>query len=102
VLNYFLLQYFNKFWIQKQIDADKILDEAKVDEKKYNTGRTIRGQWLFDGIKRGIQKMFILSISNQSIKTLLPIIRKYVAIGFIIYTDKWRAYDSCRMKIIHI
>lgn len=78
------------------------LDEAKIDKRKYNTGRIIRDQWIFDGIERNTKKVFILSVPNRSIEILLPIIRKYVVPGTTIYTYKWRAYDAIRNENSYI
>jgi len=81
---------------QEQIGGEgKIveLDEAKIGKRKYNSGRLIRGQWVFGGIERNVNKCFIVPVSNRSTETLLPIIKQFVAPGSIIYTDKWRAYD---------
>jgi len=72
------------------------LDEAKIGKRKYNTGRILRGQWVFGGIERGTQKVFVLPVPCRNTETLLPIIRKYVAPGSIIHTDQWRAYDALR------
>lgn len=69
------------------------LDEAKVGKRKYNSGRIIRGQWVFGGIERDSKKFFILPVPNRCSETLLPIIQQHVAVGSIIHTDKWRAYD---------
>jgi len=71
------------------------LDEAKIEKRKYNTGR-ILGQWVFGGIERSTQKVFVLPVPCRNTETLLPIIRKYVAPGSIIHTDQWRAYDALR------
>lgn len=69
------------------------IDEARIGKKKYNTGRIIRSQWVFGGIECDTKKVFVLP--NRSAETLLPLIRKYVAPGSIIHSDKWRAmYDS--------
>lgn len=40
--------------------------------------------------------MFVLPVPTRTAKTLLPIIRKYVAPGTIIHFDKWREYDGLR------
>ncbi|KYQ50243.1 hypothetical protein ALC60_10697, partial [Trachymyrmex zeteki] len=70
------------------------LDKAKVGKRKYNKGRIIEGQWVFGGIERNTKHIFILPVSNRSSSTLLSIIRKYILLDSIIYTDQWRAYKN--------
>lgn len=70
------------------------LDEAKIGKRKYNTGRIIRGQWVFGGIERNTKKVFVLPVSNRNSETLLSMIRKYVLPGTIIHTDMWRGYAA--------
>lgn len=72
------------------------IDEAKIRKRKHNTGRIIQGQWVFGGIERDTKKVFVLPVPNRCSDTLLPIIRKYIAPGSIIHSDKWRAYDALR------
>ncbi|EFN76332.1 Uncharacterized transposase-like protein HI1328.1, partial [Harpegnathos saltator] len=64
--------------------------------RKYNKGRILKGQWVFSGIERETNKIFIVSVPNRRTETLIPIIEKYVAAGSIIHTDSWRAYDVLR------
>lgn len=69
------------------------IDETKIGKRKYNTGRIIRGQWVFREIKRDIKRFFVIPVPNRRAETLIPIIKQYVAPSTIIHTDKWRAYD---------
>lgn len=82
---------------QKQIGGDGIIveiDEAKFGRRKYNRGRLITGQWLFGGIERGTKKIFILPVVSRKAEVLIPIIKKHIAPGSIIYSDCWKAYEQ--------
>lgn len=72
------------------------IDEAKIGKRKFNKGRMLKGQWIFGGIERATNKVFIVPVENRSSKTLLPLIRKYIAPGSIIYSDCWRAYNDLK------
>lgn len=77
---------------------DKIVevDEAKVGKRKYNTGRIIRGQWVFGGIERSSKKFFIVPVADRRSETLILNIKKHIAPGSIIHSDMWRGYDALR------
>ena len=85
-------------------------------------GRRIDGCWVFGGIERldpcsedplqvakgckdrkarkGCKhvagEMFSVIVKNRTKKTLLPLIRKHIAPGTLIISDKWKAYDSIK------
>lgn len=86
-------------WLENkhQIGGNGIIveiDEAKFGRRKYNRGRLITGQWLFGGIERHTKKMFVIPVPSRKSDVLLPLIRKYIAAGSIIYSDCWKAYDQ--------
>lgn len=70
------------------------IDEAKFGKRKYNRGRLIKGQWVLGGIQRSDKATFLLPVPDRSAKTLIRIIRRWVAPGTTIVTDCWRAYNT--------
>ncbi|KAL7745572.1 hypothetical protein ACLKA6_009796 [Drosophila palustris] len=69
------------------------IDEAKVGKRKYNSGRVVKGQWVFGGIERESGDFFILPVEHRDTGTLLAIIQKRVADGSTIMSDCWKAYN---------
>ncbi len=97
------------------------IDESKFDRWKYHCGDCVDGSGVsskctcacmricthmmthdtdsislqvFGGIKwHGKQGAFFIVVEAHDAATLLPIIRKYIALGTIIMSDCWRAYD---------
>ena len=39
-------------------------------------------------------RMFCTFVKNRTKKTLLPLIKKHIALGSIVVSDMWKAYDS--------
>ncbi|XP_032671445.1 uncharacterized protein LOC116844262 [Odontomachus brunneus] len=78
------------------------IDEAKFGRRKYHKGRLITGQWLFGGVERHNDRLFVVSVPDRTLAALIPIIRRYIASGSIIYSDCWRAYDAlCKENYLH-
>lgn len=50
------------------------IDEAKLGKRKYNKRRSIRGQWIFDGIQRSNKRLFIEPGFDRPADTLLIVI----------------------------
>jgi transposase-like protein len=49
--------------------------------------------WLFGGVDRTTKKWFgVLTYDDRTKSKLLPLIKKHVAVGSIIYSDMWSAY----------
>jgi transposase-like protein len=89
---------------QSQIGGDGIIveiDEAKFGRRKYHRGRLITGQWLFGGIERHSKKMFVVPVVSRQAEILLPLIKKYIAPGSIIYSDCWKAYSEINTTYQH-
>jgi len=70
------------------------IDEAKIDKRKYNRDRTLRGQWVFGGYERDSGCIFIIPVEDRTAETLLIEIRNHIAPGSIIYSDCWKAYNN--------
>ncbi|XP_031328992.1 uncharacterized protein LOC116160016 [Photinus pyralis] len=48
---------------------------VEIDERKYNRGRRIEGQWIFGGYERGSGNVFIVPVLDRTTDTLLKLIR---------------------------
>lgn len=75
------------------------IDETFLVRRKYNRGRKVVQTWLFGGVERETKKFFVLPLTEpygekRDRKTLLPIIKKYIQPGSVIYSDGWRAYNT--------
>jgi transposase-like protein len=68
------------------------IDESKVGKHKYNKGHYVEGQWVFGGIEEDSRKCFLVAVSDRSEKTLLPLIKKWIAPELIIISDCWKSY----------
>lgn len=67
--------------------------EAKFGKQKYNRGQYIEGQWIFGGMERNSNKMFLIMVPNQSQENLLDIIKEWVLPGTIIMSNCWKTYN---------
>ncbi|XP_032685602.1 uncharacterized protein LOC116850894 [Odontomachus brunneus] len=74
------------------------INEVKIGHRKYHKGHLITGQWIFGRIERETKKFFIISVKNRKSETLIPIIRRHIAPGSIIYSDSWRIYNALRYE----
>ena len=63
------------------------IDEAKIGKRKYNKGRLIEGQWIFGGIERSTNRLFIEPVCNRSADTLVNVIKKWIKPGTTIMSD---------------
>ena len=70
------------------------LDETKIGHRKYNRGRLRDGVWVFGGLDRGTNDVFLQIVEDRSSDTLVPIIQAMVKPGTTIMTDEWRAYTA--------
>ena len=75
-------------------------------KRKHNRGRCLQTVWVLGGVERDTKKKFIVPLLkdsdggeepenvSRSAENLVPLIKKYILPGRIIYSDKWKAYDS--------
>ena len=71
------------------------IDESKFGKRKYHCGHRVEGQWVFGGREKyNKQRIFMIPVHNRKAKTLIPIIKKWIAPGSIIHSDCWKAYSS--------
>lgn len=89
--------------IENQVQQPKIggpgkrvqIDETKCGKRKYNRGRQIEGHWVIGMIEDGNDdlRLEVCPDNERSAEILVPLIKKHVQEGSIIYTDYWRAYN---------
>ncbi|KAG1044320.1 hypothetical protein G6F43_011469 [Rhizopus delemar] len=96
------------------------IDESKFGKRKYHRGHRVEGVWVLgvvEAIALGTSRVmtvsqengatetrlvpqfkagrrFLCTVPNRNVRTLIPIIRKYVVPGTTIRTDGWRAYSG--------
>ncbi len=70
------------------------IDESKFGKRKYHRGRRVDGVWVFGGIEKGSDKMFLEIVERRDAETLVGIIKKWIRPGSIIHSDCWKAYSS--------
>ena len=70
------------------------VDETLVGNRKYNHGSSVKGKWIFGGVKRGSNQCFLVRCDNnhRDHHVLTPLIKQRVCPGTLIITDGWRAY----------
>ena len=98
-------------WFENQTaiggqDIEVEIDETAIVKRRYNRGRCLQTVWVFGGVERDTKKKFIVPLLkdsdgseepenvSRSAENLVPLIKKYILPGSIIYSDKWKAYDS--------
>eukprot|EP00106_Octopus_bimaculoides_P008966 XP_014776408.1 PREDICTED: uncharacterized protein LOC106873531 [Octopus bimaculoides] len=70
------------------------IDEPKMCKQKCNRGRTSQERWVFGGWDRKDKKGFLVFVPDHSSETLLPLFRRYIKPGTIIYSNCWSAYNG--------
>ena len=75
-------------------DAIVEIDECMIVRRKYNTGRILVGQqqWIFGGIVRGTNEVFIEFVPDRKRDTLFEVLRRRVKNNSLIISDSWRGY----------
>jgi transposase-like protein len=68
------------------------IDESKVGKRKYHKGHYVEGQWIFGGIEEDSRKCFLVTVEDRSEKTLLTLIKKWIAPESVIISDCWKGY----------
>ncbi|CAM2727345.1 unnamed protein product [Rotaria socialis] len=70
------------------------IDESCFGKRKYQSGRLLKSQWVFDGIDINTKKCFMVPVQQCDAVTLLPILTTYVLPGTTIHSDECRAYHA--------
>ncbi len=68
------------------------IDESLLRRRKYNRGRQIDKVWVFGGVQRGTNKVFMVEVPDRTRPTLEPIIEEYIEAGTRIISDGWASY----------
>jgi len=80
-------------------------DESVFRHKpKYHRGRpTTQEFWVFGIVYASVvpSRGYMTLVKNRSVNTLLPIIKKHVKEGSVVYTDCWAAYDNINSIGLH-
>lgn len=85
--------------INKPIGGEGIvveIDECKIWKRKYNKGCLIADQWIFGGVERNTNNVFIVPVENRSSTTLLNIMKQWIKPCSIIISDCWKAYNCLK------
>ncbi|KAM3956862.1 uncharacterized protein ACR2FA_009173 [Aphomia sociella] len=71
------------------------IDKTKFGKRKYNRRIQVEGHWVIGMVEDGSDdlRMEVCPDNEGSAKILVPLIKKHVQEGSIIYTDFWSAYD---------
>ena len=76
------------------------IDEAKFGKRKYGRGKIVEGQWVFGGIDTKIKEAFLVSVVDESSKTLTEINLKWTKQGTTIVSDCWVGFKALKKKSI--
>ena len=70
------------------------IDESKLGKRKCNREKGVEGMWLFGGIERNSEppKCFLVTVSDRTAATLIPIIKGWILPGTKIVSDCWKSY----------
>jgi len=72
------------------------IDESKFGKRKYNKGHRVEGAWVFGGVD-DTRKVFALVVEKRNAKTLIPLIKKFIAKGSNIISDYHGGYNTIAM-----
>ena len=80
--------------------VDTSMQEIQIDEscfgkkQKHHRGSVHNRTWVFGMMERRTRRTIFRVVSQRNRDTLLPIIKENVALGSIITSDAWKAYDT--------
>ena len=86
-------------WFSDQKLIGGVGVEVEIDETLIaRRGRVVKQVWLFGGIERVSKERFVVALTGDGDKrdkaTLVPLIKKYIKPGSIVYSDCWGAYKG--------
>ena len=70
----------------------KEIDESNFRITKYNRGKRKASVWVFGIVERGTNKVYLQVVANRKKRTLLPIIKRFIALGSTVCSDMCKAY----------
>ena len=76
-------------------EGDVEIDESLFGRRcKYHRGNARVGMkvWIFGIISRATNSLILYPVDRRDEETLLPLIKKHVALGARIFSDSWPAY----------
>ncbi|KMQ91627.1 hypothetical protein RF55_8482 [Lasius niger] len=80
------------------------INEAKIEQRKYQRGRVVEGHWLLGMIEDENEdlRLEMCPDNQRTTQVLIPLIQQHMAPGSTIHTDEWRAYNElARCGYIH-
>jgi transposase-like protein len=100
------VKYYRQLVISSLDEEDSVIggpgvvveiDESKLGKRKYHRGHRVEGVWVLGGAERTDERnIFLCSVPDRSVRTLLEIISRHVRPNSIILTDMWRGYAQLR------
>lgn len=71
------------------------VDETKIGKRKHNRGHIVEGAWVIVGVERTAERLvFAEVVERRDAETIKDVFERHVAIGSILYTDEWKAYET--------
>jgi len=90
-----------KNFVEDSMKTMKIRGHIEIDESafghrnKYHRGAQRGNQvWVFGMVERDSNRLILYPVEQRSADTLIPIIKRHVEEGSIIFSDSWAAYVS--------
>ena len=68
------------------------IDESLFSRRKYNRGRIVENQWIFDAYDIATKEELLIPVAHRDAATLLPIIIQWIRPETEICSDMWAAY----------
>jgi len=69
------------------------IDETLLSKRKYHKGRILNEQWVFGGICRESNEIFLELIPNRTSETLSSYLWRNIEYGSMIMSDSWKGYS---------
>ncbi len=66
--------------------------EFEIGKRKFHQGRRVDGVWVFGGVEKESNRMFLEVVEKRDADILLNVLRKWVRPGSVIHSDCWKAY----------
>jgi len=69
------------------------IDETMFSRRKNHCGRILNAQWIFGGISRNNNLIFLEEVPDRKANTLFQYITKNIEYGTLIISDMWAGYN---------
>jgi len=69
------------------------IDETLFSKRKFHKGRILNQIWIFGGICRDDNMIFLEQVPNRNSDTLMDSIQRNINVGTTIISDEWKAYN---------